>query len=220
MAGLDWLIVGLYVAIALVLGFYFVRKASHNTADFFVAGRSLPWWIAGTSLVATTFSTDTPLFVAGLARNDGIHGNWFWWAAAIGQTATIFYFAKLWRRTKVLTDVEFIQCRYDPSPQRSVLREVGDRQPEPAPLRVVGGRLHAQPRGSVLLAMVHAPAHEDDALERGLPDVQREHRLCAVEVPRALHRLRRQPPLAAHERTDEHRRHDAAGAALPPASRR
>lgn len=122
MAGLDWFIVGLYVAIALVLGFIFVRKASHDTTDFFVAGRSLPWWIAGTSLVATTFSTDTPLFVAGLARNDGIHGNWFWWAAAIGQTATIFYFAKLWRRTKVLTDVEFIQCRYDPSPQRDLLR--------------------------------------------------------------------------------------------------
>lgn len=122
MAPLDWLIVGLYVAIALVLGFIFVRKASSDTADFFVAGRSLPWWIAGTSLVATTFSTDTPLFVAGLTRDDGIHHNWFWWAAAIGQTATIFYFAKLWRRTKVLTDVEFIRCRYDPSPQRSVLR--------------------------------------------------------------------------------------------------
>jgi solute:Na+ symporter, SSS family len=119
---LDWSIVGLYVLTALVIGFIFVKKASHNTADFFVAGRSLPWWIAGTSLVATTFSTDTPLFVARLARNDGIQGNWFWWSAAIGQTATIFFFAKLWRRTKVLTEVEFIQCRYDPSPQRSVLR--------------------------------------------------------------------------------------------------
>lgn len=122
MTTLDWCIVGAYVLTALVIGFIFVKKASHNTADFFVAGRSLPWWIAGTSLVATTFSTDTPLFVAGLARSEGIHGNWFWWAAAIGQTATIFFFAKLWRRTKVLTDVELIQCRYDPSPQRSVLR--------------------------------------------------------------------------------------------------
>ncbi len=122
MATIDWLIVALYVLTALVIGFIFVRKASHNTADFFVAGRSLPWWIAGTSLVATTFSTDTPLFVAGLARKEGIHGNWFWWAAAIGQTATIFFFAKLWRRTKVLTDVELIQCRYDDSPQRSLLR--------------------------------------------------------------------------------------------------
>ncbi len=122
MTPIDWCVVAAYVLIALVLGFIFVKKASHDTTDFFVAGRSLPWWIAGTSLVATTFSTDTPLFVAGLARNDGIHGNWFWWAAAIGQTATIFYFAKLWRRTKVLTDVELIQVRYDASPQRSILR--------------------------------------------------------------------------------------------------
>lgn len=119
---LDWTIVGLYVVIALALGFVFVKKASHNTTDFFVAGRTLPWWVAGTSLVATTFSTDTPLFVAGLARNEGIHGNWFWWAAAIGHTATIFFFAKLWHRTKVLTEVEFIQCRYEASPQRSMLR--------------------------------------------------------------------------------------------------
>ena len=122
MTPLDWIVVGLYVVIALVLGFVFVRKASHDTTDFFVAGRTLPWWVAGTSLVATTFSTDTPLFVAGIARNDGISGNWFWWSAAIGQTATIFFFAKLWRRTKVLTDVEFIQCRYEPTPERSVLR--------------------------------------------------------------------------------------------------
>ena len=122
MTVIDWCIVALYVLFALTLGVVFARKASRNTTDFFVAGRSLPWWIAGTSLVATTFSTDTPLFVAGLARNDGIHGNWFWWAAAIGQTATIFYFAKLWRRLNVLTDIEFIQKRYDPSPQRSVLR--------------------------------------------------------------------------------------------------
>lgn len=122
MTGLDWLVVGLYVVVALALGVVFARRAGRTTADFFVAGRSLPWWIAGTSLVATSFSTDTPLFVAGLTRDEGIHGNWFWWSWAIGQTATVFYFAKLWRRTNVLTDVEFIQCRYDPSPQRSALR--------------------------------------------------------------------------------------------------
>ncbi len=122
MTWIDWAIVGLYVVVAMVLGVVFSRKAARTTTDFFVAGRSLPWWIAGTSLVATTFSTDTPLFVAGLSRSDGIHGNWIWWSAAIGQTATVFFFAKLWRRTKVLTDVEFIQCRYDASPQRSVLR--------------------------------------------------------------------------------------------------
>ncbi len=119
---IDWLVVAAYVLIAVVLGVVFSKKASHSTADFFVAGRSLPWWIAGTSLVATTFSTDTPLFVAGLSRNEGIHGNWFWWSAAIGQTATIFFFAKYWRRSEALTEIEFVAQRYDPGPERSALR--------------------------------------------------------------------------------------------------
>lgn len=122
MTTLDWLIVGIYITVAIGFGLAFARKASHNTADFFVAGRSLPWWIAGTSIVATTFSTDTPLFVAGLARNDGAHGNWFWWSAAIGQLATVFFFAKLWQRTGALTDIEFVAQRYDRSIPRDILR--------------------------------------------------------------------------------------------------
>ncbi|MEM8493926.1 MAG: sodium:solute symporter family protein [Planctomycetota bacterium] len=122
MTWIDWLIVGAYVAVAAVIGIVFSKKASHSTADFFVAGRSLPWWIAGTSLVATTFSTDTPLFVAGLSRNEGIHGNWFWWSAAIGQTATIFFFAKYWRRSEALTEIEFVAQRYKPGPERDALR--------------------------------------------------------------------------------------------------
>lgn len=119
---IDWIIVGAYVMIAAVIGVIFSKKASKSTTDFFVAGRSLPWWIAGTSLVATTFSTDTPLFVAGLTRNEGIHGNWFWWSAAIGQIATIFFFAKYWRRTEALTELEFIAQRYDAGPERTGLR--------------------------------------------------------------------------------------------------
>ncbi len=119
---IDWVIVGLYLAIAVALGVVFSKKASHSTTDFFVAGRTLPWWVAGTSLVATTFSTDTPLFVAGLARNDGIHANWFWWSLAIGQTATIFFFAKYWRRSEAITEIEFVAQRYDESPERSGLR--------------------------------------------------------------------------------------------------
>ncbi|MEQ9453457.1 MAG: sodium:solute symporter family protein [Phycisphaeraceae bacterium] len=122
MTFIDWSIVGLYLLVATGVGLYFSKKASTNTADFFVASRSLPWWIAGTSIVATTFSTDTPLFVAGLARNEGVHGNWFWWSLAIGQTATIFFFAKLWQRTGALTDIEFVVQRYDASLARSVLR--------------------------------------------------------------------------------------------------
>ncbi len=122
MIWIDWVIVGLYLLAAVCLGAWFSKKASSSTADFFLAGRSLPWWIVGTSLVATTFSTDTPLFVAALSRNEGIHGNWFWWSAAIGQTATIFFFAKYWRRTEAITEIEFIAKRYAPGPERSALR--------------------------------------------------------------------------------------------------
>ena len=107
----DWSIVGLYVVVALGIGVYFTRRATRSTTDFFVAGRSLPWFVAGTSIVATTFSSDTPLFVAGMSRTDGISSNWFWWSIAIGQMASVFFFAKLWRRTKVLTEVEFVAVR-------------------------------------------------------------------------------------------------------------
>ena len=118
----DWLIVGVYVAAAIGIGAFFTKRAARSTADFFVAGRSLPWFIAGTSIVATTFSSDTPLFVAGMSRTEGISSNWFWWSAAIGQLASVFFFARLWRRTRVMTDVEFVAARYEPSVRRSVLR--------------------------------------------------------------------------------------------------
>ena len=108
MAIIDWLIVGLYVAVAIGIGVYFTRRASKSTDDYFVAGRSLPWFIAGTSIVATTFSSDTPLIVAGISRHSGISGHWFWLSAAMGQIATVFFFAKLWRRTEAMTDVEFV----------------------------------------------------------------------------------------------------------------
>ena len=119
---LDWLIVGLYVATAVGIGVYFTRRASKSTDDYFVAGRSLPWLIAGTSIVATTFSSDTPLVVAGISRQSGISGHWFWLSAAMGQIATIFFFAKLWRRTEAMTDVEFVTQRYEPSAATTVLR--------------------------------------------------------------------------------------------------
>ena len=118
----DWIIVGLYVATALGIGIYFTKRASKSTDDYFVAGRSLPWFIAGTSIVATTFSSDTPLVVAGISRHSGISGHWFWLSAAMGQIATVFFFAKLWRRTKAMTDVEFVVQRYEPSPATTALR--------------------------------------------------------------------------------------------------
>ncbi|UCG50100.1 MAG: Na+:solute symporter [Phycisphaerales bacterium] len=122
MAGLDWFIVGIYLLAAVAVGVYFTRKAARSTADYFVAGRSLPWFIAGTSILATTFSSDTPLAVARISRESGIHGHWFWLSAAIGQTATIFFFARLWRRTGIMTDIEFVVTRYKPSKVTSALR--------------------------------------------------------------------------------------------------
>ncbi|MHC4533568.1 MAG: sodium:solute symporter family protein [Planctomycetota bacterium] len=122
MAPLDWVVVVFYVVIAICIGIYFTKKASRSTTDFFVAGRTLPWFIAGTSIVATTFSCDTPLNVAGMTHRTGIFQNWFWWSWAIGQAATIFFFARLWRRTEALTDIEFVAKRYDASKATSTLR--------------------------------------------------------------------------------------------------
>lgn len=119
---LDWLIVIGYVLAALAIGVVLTKKASANLNEFYLAGRSLPWWVAGTSLVATSFSADTPLFIAGLVRKEGVFGNWYWWATAMGAMATVFFFARLWRRLDIVTDIEFLVVRYDDAPARSVLR--------------------------------------------------------------------------------------------------
>jgi SSS family solute:Na+ symporter len=119
---IDWGIVGLYLMSAVAIGAFFTRRASKSTSDFFVAGRSLPWFIAGISIVATTYSSDTPLFVAGASRNEGISWNWFWWAFAIGNLASVFFFSRLWRRTEAVTDVEFVALRYEPGFGTSMLR--------------------------------------------------------------------------------------------------
>lgn len=122
MTWIDWSIVALYVGAAVWIGFHFSDKASKSDAEFFVAGRSLPWYIAGTSMVATTFSSDTPLFVAAASRTDGIVANWIWWASALGGLATVWFFAKLWRRSEAITEIEFIAQRYEPSKTTDGLR--------------------------------------------------------------------------------------------------
>ena len=116
LAVLDWLVIASYFAIALGIGFWFRRRAGSSLVEFFASGRSLPWWIAGTSMVATTFAADTPLAVTGLIAQNGLAGNWFWWAFAFGGMLTVFVFAKLWRRAEVLTDVELIELRYTGAP--------------------------------------------------------------------------------------------------------
>lgn len=109
----DWLIIAAYMAASLIVGLWHTRRASKNIEEYFVAGRALPWWLAGTSLVATTFSVDTPLAVAGFVRGEGIYANWFWWCILMGGMLSTFFYAKLWRRAGILTDVEFVELRYE-----------------------------------------------------------------------------------------------------------
>ena len=113
MTGLDWAIVAAVLAASLGVAAYYARRASADTGEFFAGGRDLPWWLAGTSMVATTFAADTPLFVAEVIAVSGISGNWVWWNGAIGGMLTVFFFARLWQRSGVLTDVEFVELRYD-----------------------------------------------------------------------------------------------------------
>jgi solute:Na+ symporter, SSS family len=112
----DWLVIALYFAISAAIGFAYTRRAGKSISEFFATGRSLPWWLAGTSMVATTFAADTPLAVAGLVAKYGVAGNWLWWSMAFSGMLTVFFFARLWRRAGVLTDVEFIELRYGGRP--------------------------------------------------------------------------------------------------------
>jgi SSS family solute:Na+ symporter len=112
----DWLIIALYFVVSAAIGLAYTRKASQSLADYFVSGRSLPWWLAGTSMVATTFAADTPLAVAGLVSKYGVAGNWLWWNGAFSGVLTVFFFSRLWRRAGVLTDVEFAELRYGGRP--------------------------------------------------------------------------------------------------------
>jgi solute:Na+ symporter, SSS family len=117
----DWLVILLYFVTSAAIGLAYTRRGSQSLADFFASGRSLPWWLAGTSMVATTFAADTPLAVAGLVAKYGVAGNWLWWNGAISGILTVFFFARLWRRAGVLTDVEFAELRYGGRPA-AVLR--------------------------------------------------------------------------------------------------
>jgi SSS family solute:Na+ symporter len=112
----DWLIIFAYFAASAAIGLAYTRKAGRSLADYFVSGRSLPWWLAGTSMVATTFAADTPLAVAGLVAKYGVAGNWLWWNGAFSGILTVFFFARLWRRAGVITDVEFAELRYGGKP--------------------------------------------------------------------------------------------------------
>jgi len=111
----DWAIICTYLSISLVIGIWASRKAGQDTKSFFLAGQNMPWWLLGVSMVATTFSTDTPNLVTDLVRQKGVSGNWTWWAFLITGMLTVFVYARLWRRSGVLTDIEFYELRYSGS---------------------------------------------------------------------------------------------------------
>jgi Na+/proline symporter len=113
---IDILIIGAYFFVTLCIAVFLSKRAGRSREDFFLSGRRLPWWIAGTTMVATTFGADTPLSVTELVAANGIAGNWLWWNMAAGNILTVFFFAKLWRRAEILTDVEFIELRYSGKP--------------------------------------------------------------------------------------------------------
>ncbi|PYO59659.1 MAG: sodium:proline symporter [Gemmatimonadetes bacterium] len=108
----DWSVVALYFLFNIAVGLYYKSRASRDTAEFFLSGRNVPWWLAGTSMVATTFAADTPLVVTGLVARNGIAGNWLWWNLLMSGLLTVFFYARLWRRAGVMTDIEFSEIRY------------------------------------------------------------------------------------------------------------
>src|SRR2546421_563401 len=112
----DWLIIAAYFLFNLSIGVYYSRRARGSTSEFFLSGRHIPWWLAGTSMVATTFAADTPLAVTGFVAKNGIAGNWLWWNFVMSGMLTVFLYARLWRRAGVMTDIEFAELRYSGKP--------------------------------------------------------------------------------------------------------
>jgi len=113
---IDWLLVAAYFLLSAGIGIYYTKRAGKNIQEFFLSGRNLPWWLAGTSMVATTFAADTPLAVTEFVAQNGIAGNWIWWNFVFGGMLTVFFFARLWRRAGITTDVEFAELRYSGRP--------------------------------------------------------------------------------------------------------
>jgi len=109
---IDWILIGIFFLISLIVGISVAKKSGSSAVEFFASGRNMPWWILGVSMVATTFSADTPNLVTDLVRNHGVSGNWLWWAFLLTGMVTVFIYAKLWRRSGVLTDIEFYELRY------------------------------------------------------------------------------------------------------------
>ncbi len=120
LTSLDWIIVAVSLLVCFLPAAFMARRAGRSSAEFFASGRSAPWWLVGVSMVATTFSTDTPNLVTDLVRQNGVANNWAWWSFLLTGMATVFFYARLWRRSGVLTDLEFYEVRYSGKPARAV----------------------------------------------------------------------------------------------------
>nr|WP_246072288.1 hypothetical protein [Catenovulum sediminis] len=118
LATIDWAIVIGILALTMLIGFLVSKRASKNSASYFLAGQSMPWWLLGVSMVATTFAADTPNLVTDIVRTQGVSGNWVWWGMLLTGMLTTFVYAKLWRRLGITTDVEFYEHRYTGKPAR------------------------------------------------------------------------------------------------------
>ena len=115
---IDYILIITFFAITLFIGIYVSRKSGKNSEEFFLSGRNMPWWLLGLSMVATTFSTDTPNLVTDIVRTNGVSGNWVWWAFLLTGLLTVFVYAKLWRKSNVTTDIEFYALRYGGKPAK------------------------------------------------------------------------------------------------------
>jgi SSS family solute:Na+ symporter len=116
LTALDWAIVAAYFILSAGIGFWFTKRGGESLNEYFLSGRAVPWWLAGASMVATTFAADTPLVVTGLVTTRGVAGNWLWWCFVMSGMLTVFFFARLWRRAHVMTDIEFAEIRYSGRP--------------------------------------------------------------------------------------------------------
>src|SRR3954468_17080970 len=112
LTAVDWSIIAVYFLLNIGIGVYYRSRPGGSMTEYFLPGRNVPWWLAGTSMVATTFAADTPLAVTGMVAKGGIAGNWLWWCFAASGMMTVFFYARLWRRSGVMTDIEFSEIRY------------------------------------------------------------------------------------------------------------
>ena len=155
---IDWAIVVAYFVLSAGIGLAFTKKGGESLSEYFISGRQVSWWLAGASMVATTFAADTPLVVTGIVASNGVAGNWLWWNMLMSGMLTVFFFARLWRRANVMTDVEFAEVRYSGKPAAS--------------LRVFRALYLAIPINLIILGWVTRAMIKILTISLGLRDVQ------------------------------------------------